>query len=339
MSAQGTGVGSVPGSDVRAAVRTYVVGALDAGAELVHLPELPQHGVHAELVGRAIGLLVGLAADLQPAGWRLTGGDITSAGGSLDQRRARSLLSQHLDVLEELTQGYRGRLKVQVAGPWTLAATVERPRGDRVLADAGARRELAQSLAAGTAEHVADVRRRVPAADVVVQVDEPALPAVLAAAVPTASGFGRHRSVSPADAATALGEVLTAVQSAGAVPVVHCCASGVPVRLLASAGARAVSLDVARLLSADLEPLATELENGLDLWPGLDLTGTPGAGVDDLLRLFDRLGLDPHETAGRTVVTPACGLAGVSEPAATRAYERARETARGLSGVEGRMSR
>ncbi len=339
MTGQGTGVGSVPGSDIRAAVRTFVGGALDAGAALVHLPELPQQGVHAEMVGRAIGLLDGLAADLQPAGWRLTGGDTTSAGGSLDQRRARSLLAQHLDVLEEHTQGYRGRLKVQVAGPWTLAATVERPRGDRVLADAGARRELAQSLASGVVEHVADVRRRVPAADVVVQVDEPALPAVLAAAVPTASGFGRHRSVSPAEASAALAEVLAAVLQAGAVPVVHCCATGVPVALLASAGARAVSLDVARLLPGDWEPLAAELEHGLDLWPGLDLTGDPGDGVGDLLRLFDRLGRDPHEIAGRTVVTPACGLAGVPERAARRAYERARETARGLSGVEGRMPR
>ena len=49
-----------------------------------------------------------------------------------------------------------------MAGPWTLAATVERPRGDKCSADFGARRELAQALAEGLRGHVADVRRRVP---------------------------------------------------------------------------------------------------------------------------------------------------------------------------------
>ena len=46
-------------------------------------------------------------------------------------------------------------------GPWTLAASVEKPRGDKVLADHGARRELAQALAEGVGDHLADVRRRV----------------------------------------------------------------------------------------------------------------------------------------------------------------------------------
>ncbi len=94
---------------------------------------------------------------------------------------------------------------MQVAGPWTLAATVERPRGDRLLADHGARRELAQALAEGVRGHVADLRRRVPGATLLVQVDEPVLPAVLAGQVPTASGFGRHRSVDPPRASEALG--------------------------------------------------------------------------------------------------------------------------------------
>ena len=101
-------------------------------------------------------MTTGLGADLQPAGWRLT-----DASG-IDHRRARSLLAQDLDTLEELGQGYAGPFKIQVAGPWTLAATVEKPRGDKVLSDHGARRDLAQALAEGLAGHVADVRRRVP---------------------------------------------------------------------------------------------------------------------------------------------------------------------------------
>ena len=88
-----------------------------------------------------------------------------------------------------------GRFKIQVAGPWTLAATVERPRGDRVLADRGARRELAQALAEGLGDTWPTYAAAARMHRLIVQVDEPALPAVLAGRVPTASGFHRHRSV------------------------------------------------------------------------------------------------------------------------------------------------
>ena len=131
-----TGVGSMPGEDFREAMR-MVLGVLP---DLPYMPELPARSEAASMTGRSVAMLAELGADLQPAGWRLT-----DAPGR-DQRRARSLLAQDLDAVEELTQDYAGAFKAQVAGPLTLAATVERPRGDRLLADHGARRELAQSL-------------------------------------------------------------------------------------------------------------------------------------------------------------------------------------------------
>ena len=151
-----TGVGSLPGDDEHAyaeAVR-IVLGELP---DLPHLPELPGRGAIATMTGRALAVMSDLGADLQPAGWRLT-----DAPG-VDHRRARSLLAQDLDTLEEQAQeSERVRFKIQVAGPWTLAATVEKPRGDKVLSDFGARRELAQALAEGLRTHVA--RRTPPAA-------------------------------------------------------------------------------------------------------------------------------------------------------------------------------
>lgn len=296
----------MPGEDVVEAVRV-VTGELP---DLVHLPELPERAPHASMTGRAAALLAGLAADLQPAGWRLT-----DASG-IDHRRAVSLLAQDLDAIEEHTGGYAGPLKVQVSGPWTLAATMERPRGDRVLADHGARRELTHSLAEGIAEHVADVARRVPGADVVVQVDEPALPAVLAAAVPTAGGFGRHRSVDSSTASAALQQLTAAISGAGARPVVHVCASDVPVSLLVGAGFTAISYDLAQARPDDVWSQA--LEAGVDLWPGVVPSTRPETAVTDaeltdrLLRFFDRLGHDAPTLAQRIVVTPACGLAGAS---------------------------
>lgn len=330
-----TGVGSFPGTDSAAFDEALKV-ALGTFTDLAHLPELPGRGAHAGMTGRALALVPELGADLQPAGWRLTG-----AGAGVDQRRARSLLAQDLDALEEqaqgYAQGYAGRLKVQVAGPWTLAATVERPRGDRLLADHGARRELAEALAEGLREHVADVRRRVPAAEVVVQLDEPALPAVLAGSVPTASGFHRHRSVDEPAAAPALEWVLGAVADAGATPVVHCCAPEVPFRLLTGAGAQGISVDLSVLGPAAYDGLAELVESGrtllLGVVPATDPTVVPDdtAVTERVLRLLDMLGLDPSGQDGDLVITPSCGLAAASTAWARRACELSARVARNLA--------
>ena len=309
-----SGIGSHPGDDQRdfdEAVRV-VLGELPG---LPYLPEVPGRGAHADMVGRTAGLLSGLAADLQPAGWRLT--DATG----VDQRRARSLLAQDLDRWEEQTQGWTGPMKVQVTGPWTLAATMERPRGDRVLADHGARRELAESLAEGLTEHVADVRRRVPGAEVLVQLDEPALPAVLAGAIPTASGFSRHRSVDAQGAAPALETVFEAVRSAGAEPVVHCCAADAPLDLLARTGAPGLSLDLDQLAAEQYDAVADALEQGRRVLLGVVASTRPATPPTDrsvterVLRFLDLLGgIEPTDGL---VLTPSCGLAG-ADPAWVR---------------------
>ncbi|THI94061.1 methionine synthase [Nocardioides sp.] len=302
---------------------------------LPFLPEVPGRGAHATMVGRTLGLVGELDADLQPSGWRLTG---TSGSLPLDQRRGRSLLSQDLDGLEERASGRTGGFKVQVAGPWTLAATVERPRGDKVLADHGARRELAQALAVAVADHVADVRRRLPAAtELVLQVDEPALPAVLGGGVPTASGFGRHRTVHPPEASDALRWVLEGSRDAGAVPWVHCCAADVPFDLLRGAGARGVLVDLS-LLDADGHDAAAEaLEAGDTVALGVVPSEEGGPAGDAALvervqRWIDMLGVDLDRVSGSLLVSPACGLAGASPAWARRAIELSRSVARSLTG-------
>jgi methionine synthase II (cobalamin-independent) len=320
MSAAATGVGSMPGEDFGEATRQVV----DELPDLPHLPELPGRGAIADLTGRTLGLIGDLGFDLQPAGWRLT-----DAAG-VDHRRARSLLAQDLDTFEELTQGYQGRLKVQVAGPWTLASTVEKPRGDRVLSDHGARRELAQALAEGVREHLADLRRRVPGAELLLQVDEPSLPGVLAGQVPTASGFGRHRSVKPPMASEALEWVLTA--AAETSTVVHCCAAEPPIGLLRGAGAGGVSVDLGVLAAGAYDELATALDEGAEVLLGvLPSTGSASPAtkpvVERVLRLLDMLGFDPQEVAGQLVLTPACGLAGASAAYARAALRAVREAA------------
>lgn len=331
-----TGIGSFPGDSQHAYddALALVLGEVAVDGGLPYVPEVPGRGAIAAMTGRTLGLVAELDADLQPAGWRLTG---TSGAPSLDQRRARSLLAQDLDALEERAADYTGPFKVQVTGPWTLAATVERPRGDKLLADHGARRELAQALAVAVADHVCDIRRRVPGAtELVLQLDEPALPAVLAAAVPTASGFGRHRTVHPPEASAALEGVLSAAVGAGAVPWVHCCAPDVPIGLLRGAGAQGVLLDLG-LLGADGHDAAAEaLEAGATVALGVVPTSgelpTDKAVVERVLRWLDMLGLDPGTVGAQLLVTPTCGLAGSTPADARRATELVRSVARSLSG-------
>jgi methionine synthase II (cobalamin-independent) len=315
-----TGIGSMPGEDFTEAVQVV----LDALPDYVHLPELPARGPIADLTGRAVAVTSELGFDLQPAGWRLT-----DAPG-VDHRRARSLLAQDLDVLEELLQGYDGRLKVQVAGPWTLASMIEKPRGDKVLSDFGARRETAQALAEGVRVHLADVQRRVPAAELVLQVDEPSLPFVLGGQVPTASGFSRHRSVTPALAQDSLEWVLDAAGQHATV--VHCCAAEVPIGLLRRSGAGGVSVDVGVLAAGAYEELAVALDEGARVHLGVvasmgDAVPSAKVPLERVLRLMDMLGFDPEEVSGQLVFTPSCGLAGADAAYAKGALRALREAA------------
>lgn len=323
-----TGIGSMPGEDFAESTRV-VLGELAEPPGLVYLPELPARGAIAGMVGRTLGLLE-LDADLQPAGWRLTG---TSGSPALDQRRARSLLRQDLDTFEELAQAHRGPLKIQVTGPWTLAATVERPRGDKLLADHGARRDLAQALAEAVSEHVRDLRKRIASERLIVQLDEPALAAVLDARVPTASGFGRHRSVHAAEATEALGWVLDAIRQQDAESWVHSCAKGTPLGLLGSADG--VSVDLAQLGAADFEALAERLESGrtvaLGVVPGTDSEINDKQVTESVLRWLDMLGLDPAQIGERLVLTPACGLAGAGASYVRTALTTLRASAASLS--------
>src|SRR5262245_17067423 len=123
VTSRATGVGSMPGEDFAESLQV-VLGEV---GDLPYLPELPHRGVHAAMTGRTLATVQELGIDLQPAGWRLT-----DASG-LDHRRASSLLAQDLDTAEEFRPQRLDVFKVQLAGPWTLAATVERPRGDKVL--------------------------------------------------------------------------------------------------------------------------------------------------------------------------------------------------------------
>lgn len=310
--------------------------------ELPHLPflaELPGRGPGADITGRAAALLVELPVELAgPRGWRI------AERPGLDVRRARAMLSSDLDAMEEVLDGYEGPLKIQLAGPWTLAATIEQPRSlNPALADPGLVADLTASLAEGAAAHVAEVAKRVPKAVLIVQLDEPVLPAVLHGAVPTASGLSRVRAVDEEIVRDRLREVLAATPK---YTVVHCCGQGVPFGIIVGAGADGVSFDPGQLRRGDFDGFAEAAEAGAGLLVGaLPTTGPQGPESARQARRDERRRPTPSDTAGivrdlwrkmdlpaarcapQVVITPACGLPRASPAQARGALRWCREAA------------
>jgi methionine synthase II (cobalamin-independent) len=328
-----TGIGSMPGGNPVEAHR-IIAGELPG---LPHLAELPARGPGADITGRAAALLVGIHAEVTTRGWRI------AERPGRDLRRARAMLSSDLDALEEVMDGYKGLLKVQAAGPWTLAATLEQPRSlNPALADPGLVADLASSLAEGIAAHVAEVAKRVPGATLLVQLDEPALPAVAGGAVPTASGLSRVRPVEEEVLRERLHEVIAAPRRYTAV---HCCSRDVPFGIITGAGADAVSFDASQLRSADYDQLAAVAEAGAGLLVGamaFDYPERRGVTPTDTARavreVWRKTSLPAARCAGQVVVTPACGLAGASPAQAREALRWVREAAAILPEMMGELA-
>jgi hypothetical protein len=165
----------------------------------------------------------------------------------------------------------------------------------------------------------------VPGADVVVQLDEPALPAVLAGRVPTESGLHTYRAV---DGAVVRSHLSSIAGGVGIPLVIHCCSSDAPIELFVEAGAAGVALD---LSLAPLDSIGTAIDGGTALFAGVS-AGDSGRDIADRLKRFwADLGFAPEMLPSRVVVTPACGLAGYSSAQATAVIKRCREAATRLT--------
>ncbi|MFP3715077.1 hypothetical protein [Puerhibacterium sp. TATVAM-FAB25] len=277
------------------------------------LVQLAGRGPGADATGRTAALLADLSVELGPHGWKL------ADRPGLDLRRAEAFRREDLGALAIAAYGYAGPFALEVVGPWTLAAQLYAARGDRVLADRGARRDLAVALAEGLREHVAEVRAQVPGAEVVVQLAEPLLGQVHAGVLPTFSGYSRLRAVPGPEIVEGLRPVVDAVHDAGATAVVHLGATWVGVPPAVLAGADAVGLDLGGLGPEGWNERAWELvaraiEKGVSLWAGL-----PPAKVSQcagpLLGELVRTVAEPWRRVG----LPAGGLDAVTLLSAPRA--------------------
>ena len=156
------GLGPMPGTDLVQAADVVL-----SELPTPHLPQLPARGVGSDLIGRTAALLP-LNLDIGPRSWRVT------RRPQIATMRARDQFERDLDLLEELWAGKLTELKVQLVGPWTLAAQLEMTNGHRMITDRGATREIAEALEYAAGEHRSDVEKRF-GVSTLLQLDEPAL--------------------------------------------------------------------------------------------------------------------------------------------------------------------
>ncbi|MGP9661296.1 hypothetical protein [Arthrobacter sp. AOP36-C1-22] len=308
---------------------------------LPHLVQLPDRGVGSDAVGRTAALLTELYVEVRPHGWRLTDRP------GLDHRRAVSALGTDLGVMADVVGAAGtdpGALKLQLRGPLSLAAGISLHQGEKILSDAGARRDLADSLAEGAARHLQDVRRVTGASALTVVVEEPGAAAVLGGAVPTASGYRSLRAVDRQEAGRHCKVLVEALHQAGAETVILAPGTGFPgggpswPELITEA--LAVGFDTICLHGrADIaawERCAELLDQGGRLWletldPGQELPGV-SAAVETVHRHFRRMGL-PDALLGALTLMPAPGLEATTPETTRRVLRRLTRTADALDQV------
>ena len=267
----------------------------------------------------------GRRARRRPAAGR-AGGSPTRPG--IDQRRARSLLAQDLDALEEQAQGVRrarSRSRWPGRGRWPRrsrgrAATRCSPT---TAPGASSPRRWPRGCATTSPTCAAGCRASTGSSS---RSTSPRWPRCWPAAVPTASGFGRHRTVAPA---RGVGRARLGARrdrrggrravGAHAAPPVHrstCCAA--PAR----AGCRSTS---ASMSAADHDALAEALEAGETVALGVVPSTRRGDRRTRGRRAGAALARHGRPRGGRGRRCPGhsgtCGLAGASHEWARRALQ------------------
>ncbi|EMY33509.1 hypothetical protein D477_014411 [Arthrobacter crystallopoietes BAB-32] len=282
-------------------------------------------------------MLVELPVDLQPHGWRI----VDRPG--LDHRRAVSALNTDINVLADIigSEERPGQwLKLQCLGPLSMAAGLYLHNGERVLRDPGARRDVAQSLAAGVADHLAKVRKAAPEAGLILQVDEPEAARVLSGSIPTASGYRTLRAVPESDAEQLWRLLAEAAEAAGAAQtVLSVPATKAPFDAVRNAGLDGFAVPIAGLATGQWEQIAAAAEADLSIWLGVIAVDGLGGGVpqvraivDSVLRPWQQLGL-PLARLHQVRLVPSGGLAGLPPESARQVLARLSQAADALNQV------
>ncbi|ALC05633.1 hypothetical protein CDES_06015 [Corynebacterium deserti GIMN1.010] len=320
------GLGELPGTSVAEAAD--IIGG-ETG-DFRHLPQLPARGLGADQIGRTVGLLDMINIDRGARSW------VMSTRPSRLTHLTGDFLDMDLDTCEEVWGTSVDKLKVQVAGPWTLGARIELANGHRVLTDPGAMRDLTQALIAGIEAHTTTVARRFRA-DVEVQVDEPELQALIDGSLPGTSTFDIIRAVNVSDVNERLRAVFDSIEAPTFLNLTDQTPSWEVAR---GAGATTVQVSMDRVRGNEhLDGFGETITSGVRLGLGL---ATPGDVVDELrevprahavkvARFFDHLGVSRSHLVDDIDVHPRGGILHGTITDAAQAYRMAAVVADMLS--------
>ena len=308
------GLGELPGASIIAAA-DIVAGET---GDLRQLPILPARGV--DVVGLTTGVLPGINVDAGPRSW------VLSTRPQLRTRRIWDRVEADLDQCEQAWGTRIDAVKIQVAGPWTLSASIELSNGHRALTDTGALRDLTESLIAGIQEYSADVQARFDT-EVYVQLDEPLLAQVRDGSLPGTSQFDEIPSINDVD----LGERLAGVIERAEVRYLN--QTGYPplwkVAQVAGVETCQVTLDTVRG-SEQYDGIGHALAAGMRVGLGMTRAGDdrdPRHLAVDVARMWDELGLDRTLLTHAVDVHPRGGLANCTLLDAAAALRTARTVA------------
>jgi methionine synthase II (cobalamin-independent) len=165
---------------------------------------------------------------------------------------------------------------------------------------------------------------------VVVQFDEPSLPAAVAGRL---TGVTALSPVAPIDETLATTMLDICAAAAGAEVSVHCCGTTLPWKALQRSNIGAVSVDVGTLEAADLDAIAEFVESGRAIVLGVVSSSTPPRlpAVEEVaaavVAVSDRLGFTRSALRDRIGITPTCGLAAATPQWARTAIGLARRAA------------
>ncbi len=238
---------------------------------------------------------------------------------TLTARNARGFfaLCQRLPGLSPRPLAVKG----QIAGPFSLGTAVKDARGRPIFYDPQLRDVLVKLLGLN-ARWQARVLGDLAGAPVMVFIDEPGL-----------AGFGSSEfiSVSRADVAETLSEIVAAVHAEGALAGIHVCAN-TDWGLVMDTGVDVVNFDAFAYFDRFVlypEQIRAFFAAGRILaWgivPTLDPADIDGATVAGLVARWEeqaaaleRLGVDRGRLADQVLITPACGTGALSAARAER---------------------
>ncbi|AGN18982.1 hypothetical protein J433_04740 [Corynebacterium glutamicum MT] len=320
------GLGELPGKSAAEAA-DIIQGET---GDLLHIPQLPARGLGADLIGRTVGLLDMINVDRGARSW------VMSTRPSRLTHLTGDFLDMDLDACEETWGTGIDKLKIQVAGPWTLGARIELANGHRVLSDRGAMRDLTQALIAGIDAHARKVAGRFRA-EVQVQIDEPELKSLIDGSLPGTSTFDIIPAVNVADASERLQQVFSSIEG----PTYLNLTGQIPTWDVArGAGADTVQISMDQVrgnehLNGFGETITSGIRLGLGITTGKDvvdeLLERPRQKAVEVARFFDRLGVGRNYLVDAVDIHPGEDLVQGTITEAAQAYRMARVMSEMLS--------